>query len=140
MSTLTGTTADAASMKRHLQVLQTFAQFMDTRVLETADSLYPFQYGSDERTHVTENRELRPLFTKLNDCYADWERARTAFVTGDYSVDPLQVMKRYRKLFAKFNRAFVVIGFAEDFEDVYARLTATTEALLVAVELAEIVF
>lgn len=127
-------------MKRHLQILQYVSNFMDTSVLEVADSLYPFQYGSDERCHVTENQELRPLFTRLNDSYANWEKVRTAFVTGDYSVDPLRVMKQYRKTFAKFNRAFVNIGFAEDFEDVYKRLVDTTTILWGACELVEGVY
>ena len=127
-------------MKRHHQILQQTVKFMDEVVLDAADSLYPFQYNSDERCHVTENQELRPLFVRLNNNYNDWERARTAFITGDYSVNPLKVMEDYRKTFAKFNRAFIIIGFAEDFPELHKRMLDTTLHLLGAVELMRLVY
>ena len=127
-------------MKRHHQLLQQTVKFMDETVLDMADSLYPFQYNSDERCHVTENQELRPLFVRLNNNYNDWERARTAFITGDYSVNPLKVMEDYRKTFAKFNRAFTIIGFAEDFPEHHARMIGATTHLLGAIELMRLVY
>lgn len=131
--------ADSASRrKRHMQILQLAAKFMDSDVLSLADRLYPFQYGSDERGHTTENQELRKLFVRLNNHYNDWETARTAFVTGNWDTDPLQVMKDYRKTLAKFNRAFVNIGFAEDFEDLYTELTNTTQSLFMLTELIKV--
>jgi hypothetical protein len=127
-------------MKRHHQILNQATRYMDEEVLTVADELYDFQYGSDEHCHQSENLELRPLFTRLNDNYADWQRAKTAYLTGDYSVDPLKVMRQYRKTFAKFNRAFINIGFADDFPELHKRRMDATLLLFGRAELLGIIY
>ena len=91
-------------------------------VQTVADRLYAFQYLSDEHCHRVENRELRPLFTKLNDLYHDWQRARVAVITGDYAIDPMKVLEGYQKVMRKFTRAMRVSGLSEDYETLYKDL------------------
>lgn len=108
--------------KQRHDLIVRLAEPLVQEIQSVGDRLYDLQYGSDEHCHTTENRELRPLFNKLNDAYHDWQRARVAPLTGDYAIDPLRVLESYQTVMRRFARAMRVIGFSEDHEDLYEAL------------------
>jgi len=126
----TSITTHTPQVMNHRDRLVRLGEHLVQEAQTVADRLYDFQYLSDEQCHRVENRELRPLFTKLNDLYHDWQRARVAAITGDYAIDPMKVLEGYQKVMRKFTRAMRVSGLSEDYETLYEELRTLNTLLL----------